>query len=216
MNKIAIFKIIANILMLAFLLFALAFRLTGDFAHEIFGAFACAFFAIHILNKKRWYFGTFRGKYAFKRLFRSFLNFALLFVFVVLAVSGIFSSKYLFAFFGAELEMTTRQIHSTSAYWLLSLVGAHLGMHWNFFKFRTKKRFFSIFTKLAITAIFALGIWACAERSMFEKLFQGYSFDYWNEELPRALFFAQNLGVMAFFGILTHLVFQFGIKIKEH
>lgn len=214
-KKFALPRIFTNTIIVALLLFALAFRITGDFAHEIFGSFACAFFSVHNIAKRRWYFGILKGKHSFKRLFCAFLNFALLFAFVLLVASGIFSSKYLFAFLGADSGMTIRQIHSTSAYWLLALVGAHLGMHWKFFKFREKKHHFKIFVKTAEAAIFILGIWACAERAMFEKLFLGYSFDYWNEELPDALFFAQNLAVIAFFGISTRLIFQFGDKIKN-
>jgi hypothetical protein len=47
-------------------------------------------------------------------------------------------------------------------------------------------------------------VWAFIDRDMFAKLFLGFSFDYWNEERPGVLFFAETLGIMTAFAAGTH------------
>jgi hypothetical protein len=48
--------------------------------------------------------------------------------------------------------------------------------------------------------LFALfGVWSSFDRDMFSKLFRGFSFDYWQEERPALLFFAETLSIMAMY-----------------
>ena len=88
-----------------------------------------------------------------------------------------------------------RQIHATAAYWLFALAALHMGIH-------LPKRIFCPSTPTAkfllsiiILAIYALGIYAWEERSMGEKLFSGYTFDFWNDSVPAIYFFAYNLSI---------------------
>jgi hypothetical protein len=52
--------------------------------------------------------------------------------------------------------------------------------------------------------IAAFGVWRSFDRDMFSKLFQGFSFDYWDPERPRALFFVFNLSIIGMYVFLTY------------
>ena len=57
----------------------------------------------------------------------------------------------------------------------------------------------------------AFGVWASFDRDMFAKLFQGFSFDYCDENRPAILFFAAMLSIMAVYVFVTY----YALKIAE-
>jgi hypothetical protein len=122
-----------------------------------------------------------------------------------LLVTGLLHSRTAFAFLHLEGGAMLRQIHTTAAYWGLILIAVHAGLHGGMFTrhLQGKKRI-TIFARsiTALTVIF--GVWAFIDRDMFAKLFLGFSFDYWNEERPAVLFFAETLGIMAVFAFAVY------------
>ncbi|MDR1585992.1 MAG: hypothetical protein LBS57_00905, partial [Treponema sp.] len=57
--------------------------------------------------------------------------------------------------------------------------------------------------RIIALAVAAFGVWSSFDRDMFSKLFLGFSFDYWPEERPAALFFAVNLSIMGLYVFVT-------------
>ena len=181
------------------MLFALAFRITGDFAHEWAGLAALALFAFHNILNRRWFCGILKGRYGLRRILNTAVNMSLIVSAVLVFITGLMHSKYIPGFLGISGGMAARQVHSTAAYWMLVLASVHLGLHWDALssKMRINSPRAGKAATFALFCIAAFGIWAWGERGMYEKLFLGYSFDFWSPESPQILFFAENLGIAA-------------------
>jgi hypothetical protein len=112
--------------------------------------------------------------------------------------------------------MLLRQIHTTVAYWGLLLIAVHIGLHWGMFintagnmtGITSKNHVRTIIARLLAFLIVITGVWWSFDRDMFSKLFQGFSFDYWDEERPALLFFAANLSIMAIYIFLTYYILK--------
>jgi hypothetical protein len=94
----------------------------------------------------------------------------------------------------------------------LSLIGVHPGLNWkiilNAFRKMTKiigeNRTQKNILCIIAFAVAAFGVWSSFDRDMFSKLFLGFSFDYWPEELPAVLFFVVNLSLMGVHVFVTY------------
>lgn len=187
---------------------ALGMRITDVFLHEILGTAALILFAVHNILNWRWYKNLFKGKYFAMRIFNTAANAGLLFLCVVVLIAGVIISQYIFGF--GISDMQARQWHSVAAYYLMLFVGIHLGLHFNFIFGKAKA-----FAKCAMAAFALFGIYAVFDRAFLQKLFCGYSFDYWSGELPTALFFAENAAIVFLTAAITRgLIYIFNSKTK--
>ncbi|GAB6393083.1 MAG: DUF4405 domain-containing protein [Treponematales bacterium] len=191
-------RFIIDLAMTVLLLFALAYRIIGDIAHEWVGIALCALFIIHNFINRHWWANIFKGKYAPRRIVMTAVNVLLALLMSTLLVTGLLHSRTMLAFLHLEGGAVLRQVHTTAAYWGLILIAVHAGLH-----LRPPKAVSSVFVKIALPVlallIAAFGVWSFVDRDMFAKLFLGFSFDYWNEERPAVLFFAETLGIMSGF-----------------
>lgn len=181
-------RLLFDAAMLALLLCALAFRITGTFAHEIAGGAAVLFFVIHMFFNVGWFASVFRGEYGVVRAANGFVDTALLALVLAVALTGVLMFAADFGVFGVPFEI--RQIHSLAGYWLFVLAGVHAGMHADFVLGKNPKAATAFFAFIAV-----FGIFAWRERAVTEKLFLGYSFDFASPDTSAALFFAMNFSV---------------------
>jgi hypothetical protein len=129
----------------------------------------------------------------------------LVLVAVTLIISGILEARWKDFFLRFERNITLRQIHTTAAYWFWPLIGVHLGLHWgNFTKLIGTNNFIIAVMRILACLFAAFGAWSFFDRDMFSKLFLGFSFDYWPQERPVALFFAVTLSIMGLFVFLSY------------
>lgn len=199
MKKSLSIRIFTDATMIALTLIALAFRITGDFAHEWVGLAALALFMSHNILNRCWFCGILKGKYALRRLLNTAVNMLLIVSAVLVFATGLMHSKYILGFLEISGGMAVRQVHSTAAYWMLVFASVHLGLHWDALssKMRLNSSKIRRIAGLAALALAAFGVWSWMERGMTEKLFMGYSFDFWDPDLPEILFFAENFGIMS-------------------
>ena len=54
-----------------------------------------------------------------------------------------------------------------------------------------------------------LGIYAFIDRGLFEKLFYGFAFDFWNPSLPAFLYFLYYAAIIIFIGCITAFLDRF-------
>lgn len=206
------------------LLYAYAYRITGDTAHEWIGVFVFVLFIAHNVFNRKWYKSIFKGKYTPRRALMAACNIALVFTFATLLITGLLQSRAVFAFLHLPGEMLLRQIHTTAAYWGLPLIGVHLGLNWGMFVKGTSKkasvnpknRAYAITAKITAFLFAAFGVWASFDRDMFAKLFLGFSFDYWNAERPAILFFAAMLSIMAVYVFVTYYTLKMAERKRPH
>lgn len=212
-----------DLLMAALMLSALAFRITGGVAHEWIGFAAAPLFALHSAVNYRWYALLFFGRYGTRRFVNAALNVALLVCALAMFATGFMLSQHVLAFLELSGNMELRQIHATSAYWLLILAAAHLGMHWNMILgFAGLNKNAAGLSRSSDAALWILGftaaacgVWAFVERDMFSKLFLGYSFDFWDPDSPAVLFFLANAAIMALCVFVVHCAMRIAVRIKR-
>ncbi|GAB6393090.1 MAG: DUF4405 domain-containing protein [Treponematales bacterium] len=195
-------RLVIDLAMTVLLLFALAYRIIGDIAHEWVGVSLCVLFIAHNIINRRWWMGVFRGRYTPRRIVMTAVNVLLALAMTTLIVTGFLHSRTVLAFLHLEGGAMLRQIHTTAAYWGLILIAVHAELHGGMFTRRLQgKKCVTIFARSIAALIVIFGVWSFIDRDMFAKLFLGFSFDYWNEERSAALFFVETLGIMAVFAI---------------
>jgi hypothetical protein len=205
-------RLIIDLAMTILLLCALAYRITGDAAHEWIGIGMTALFVVHNAVNWKWYRGLFRGKYDFRRILNTAVNLLLLATMTALVISGTLLSWTALSFMGFSGGMEIRQAHTAAAYWSLILVAVHVGTHWEMImasmlkmmKITGVRRVRTIASRVVTALIVVYGVYASFDRDMGAKLFLGYSFDFWNPERPAALFFSHNLAVIGVYVCATH------------
>ena len=111
------------------LLLALAYWWLENVPHEIFGTAMFALLAWHIVVNRLWFKNLFRGRYDGRRIFVVALHLLLIVNMVVLLVTSIAISKSLFSVISIPNSISMRQVHWFSAYWVMMIVGIHLGLH---------------------------------------------------------------------------------------
>ena len=201
-------RIWLDILMFAAFVAALGMRITDVFLHEILGTAALILFAVHNILNWRWYKNLFAGKYFAMRILGAATNIGLLILCIIVFASAVIISQYIFGF--GISDMQARQWHSVAAYYLMLFLGLHMGLHFNFIFGKA-----GAFAKCAMAAFALLGIYAVFDRAFLQKLFCGYSFDYWSGELPAVLFFAENAAIVFLTAAITRgLIYIFNSKTK--
>ena len=198
-------RIALDIVMIAMLLCAYNSRLARETAHIYIGIALFVFFVTHIFINRNWFKTIFKGKYAPVRIVITVINISLALAVATLMITGILEARWKDYFLQFESEITLRQIHTTTAYWVWPLIGVHLGLHWGAFtKFVSKNNFIVIVMRVLACLFAVFGVWSFFDRDMFAKLFLGFSFDYWPTQRPIILFFAETLSIMGIFVFVTY------------
>jgi hypothetical protein len=212
-------RIVLDIAMTILLLCAYAYRITGDTAHEWIGVSTFILFVAHNIINRRWYKNIFTGKYIFRRIIMTAVNIMLATLIVVLIITGLLHSRKVLAFLHLPGSMELRLIHTTAAYWLLPLIGLHIGLHWgmiiNTFHKNGENRTRKIIARVLAFVFVIFGVWSSFDRDMFSKLFQGFSFYYWDMGRPMILFFACMLSIIGIYVFITYYTLKFIGKFKK-
>ncbi|MDR0901344.1 MAG: DUF4405 domain-containing protein [Opitutaceae bacterium] len=197
-------------------LFALAYRMTGETAHEWTGIAVFVLFAIHTGLNRKWYKCVFNGEYHWRRALNTVVNLLLCLTMAALMTSGLLLSSVAFPV-SPPGGMFARQLHAVAAYWGFILIAIHAGMHWGMIinvmgktrdGFGTSRIRTTVLRVLA-ALVFACGIAASFDRGIGAKLFLGFSFDYWDTNRPAILFFSANLAIMGLYIGATHCIMKF-------
>ena len=85
----SLLKITTDIFMFIFFIFLMFYNFTGEKTHKFLGIFLLFFTILHIFLNRFWYKNIFKGKYNFKRKFKTAVIFILLCIFIFLFFTGI-------------------------------------------------------------------------------------------------------------------------------
>lgn len=129
-------KILIDIIMFIIFVYLMSYRAGGGlFFHGVFGCILFTLFIIHHLLNIRWYAGVGKGKYNFTRKSFAVIDFILLGIMILMAISSIMMSGSIFAFSPFIATQFARDLHVSSTAWGFIFMGLHLGLHTNsFFK----------------------------------------------------------------------------------
>jgi hypothetical protein len=198
-------RIALDIAMTTLLLCAYNSQLARETAHIYIGLTMFVLFAIHIFINRHWFKTIFKGKYTPCRTAMTAISVLLVLAVATLMITGISEARWKAYFLQFERDITLRQIHTTIAYWFWLFIGVHLGLHWGIFtKFIGKNNFIITVMRILACLFAAFGVWSFFDRDMFSKLFLGFSFDYWPQEKPVVLFFAETLSIMGLFVFMSY------------
>lgn len=130
------FKILIDIFMLVILIFTYNIAISGILVHEILGILIWILFLIHLgLNYKWIRIITKKFNSGIKRKIKQiYIIDLLLFIdFIIITISGLGISQYLFTSLNVNDIFLFTTIHEFSAYSSVILIGIHMIMHFNFF-----------------------------------------------------------------------------------
>lgn len=85
----SLLKITTDIFMSLSFIFLMFYNFTGEKTHKFLGIFLLFFTILHIFLNRFWYKNIFKGKYNFKRKFKTAVIFILLGIFILLFFTGI-------------------------------------------------------------------------------------------------------------------------------
>ena len=178
----------AAILLLVIMSFG--FHFTGELLHVLVGLASLALSAVHIGIGKRWFATLCVGKYTFKRSCTVSINLLLLTAFIIACGSGVLLFLGLF-----DAGILLRQIHTSTAYWMLILVGLHIGLYWGAFTRGIQK--WPICLSYIWPLILCYGVWASFDRDIGEKLLFRSTFDFFDQGWPSILSVLQYASIMS-------------------
>lgn len=196
------------------LLLALAYWWLENVPHEIFGTAMFALLAWHIVVNRLWFKNLFRGRYDGRRIFVVALHLLLIVNMVVLLVTSIAISKSLFSVISIPNSISMRQVHWFSAYWVMMIVGIHLGLHWtrvmavsrSLLGLSPDNAIRAVMLRVSTALLAALGVWSFLVLGVWNHLTFTYSLDVWNFKTSVIPFFGHWASVVALPAIATHYV----------
>ena len=204
-----------NCALFALFIVCLGARITGIFEHEILGLILCAGILIHCFKHGSWFFSLTKGWWSLRRILSSLVNYSLIVGFALILGSGILISPDIFRFLDIEAGVTARLIHSVAAFWTLVLLGLHLGLHGSMVGKKIERIIGAgtlIPTSIFIIAIGSLGF---VDRMLFEKLFLGFAFDFWDPSRPILLYFVLYASICGALSIIIHTSLHLSVSKNE-
>lgn len=127
-------RIFLDIVVLVLFLLTMSFQFLPKVLHEVLGILMPAVAVCHLIWNRSWFSALFRGEWNFRRGLSTMINCLLIVNLVIILVTGMMISNYLFkGFLGIYLQRSimVHQLHASLPYLLLILLGLHLGLYWS-------------------------------------------------------------------------------------
>lgn len=212
MNNAVLQRLVLPAAMAAALLLSLAYWWLENLAHELFGTALLGLLAWHILVNRLWFRNLVRGRYDAQRLATVALHLLLIANMAVLLVTSVIISKSVFAALPIPDSVTLRDVHWFAAYWVMIIVGIHLGVHWWRVMALTRARLGlsagdaarAWLLRAAAAALAVFGLWSWQVLEVSGKLTFTYSLEFWDFTASVTPFFGHWAGVVALPAVLTH------------
>lgn len=204
---------------LVLLLVAFAYWWQGNLVHEIIGTLFFVLLIRHLLNNGRWWSAIPRGPYDPRRRVSLILSLLLAASMAVLFLTSLAISQSLFTFLPQPGLFTVREVHWFSAYWVMAIVGLHLGLNWSrvtallrnngWLKGRTR-----VWTALGLFCGLALatqGVFSAFVLGLWPRLLFSYSMTMWDFNEAVLPFFGHWLAVIGLFAMIGYVALRVAI-----
>ena len=199
-----IVKRIIDTAMTVFLLFLMAYQVTGETAHEWMGIGMTVLVIVHQILNRKWYGALFKGKYNLYRILSAVLNILLLLSFALTAFCGMSMSGHAVPFlYGMAPLSFVRRMHLSMSHWSFVLMGLHLGLHIPAMTagLRRNDRAKIIFTCLFVIAG-GFGLYLFLQSGMPDYLFFRVPFAFLDYEKAGWLVVLENLLMLSFWAFI--------------
>ena len=194
---------------LILLLIAFAYWWLGNQLHELIGTALFVVLARHLLSNRTWWAALRRGRYGLRRTAGIGLTFCLAAAMAVLLVTSLAISRTTFAWLPLPDSFALREAHMFAAYWVMVLIGFHLGLNW--------QRVTTFATRIGASgpiwqwgggvlgAMVALqGLRSAATMDLWTRLRFDYSLFMWDFNTQAMEFLGHWLAIVTLFAFATH------------
>lgn len=194
------------------LVFGLSYWWLGNVAHELAGTAMFLLLILHNTFNRRWYGRIPREGRRPRGLFNIAVTLLLLAGMLALLVTSVLISEALSDVMSAFGGFTVRQIHTLAAYWVLVIVGIHLGLRWpmimgvagGLFGIARPSLLRRVALRAAAAAVAMHGVWSAFALSLGTKLSMQVSLDWWNFEEAVFGFFVHCVAIVGLCIVLTY------------
>jgi hypothetical protein len=212
MKVIILKRLVLPAAMAALLLLALAYWWLENLPHEIFGTVLFALLGWHLTVNRTWFGNLFRGRYDTRRTITLVLHLLLIANMLVLLVTSVVISKSVFELLPIPDSIYLRDVHWFAAYWVMVIVGLHLGLNWTRIMAlaRTTLRLSpgnsarTLVLRIAVALLGGSGAWSFLVLGVWGKLTFTYSLDFWDFTSAVTPFFGHWAGVVSLSAIMAH------------
>ncbi|MGN7871411.1 DUF4405 domain-containing protein [Paracoccus sp. 22332] len=206
-------RLLLDSAILVLLLVAFAYWWQGNLAHEIVGTIFFVLLIRHLVNNGRWWSAARRGPYDFRRAMSLILTLLLAASMAVLLLTSLAISQSLFAFLPQPGLFTMREMHWFSAYWIMAIVGLHLGLNlgritgllrsigW----ITGRTRVWAVLGGLCALALAVQGYLSASVLGLWSRLSFQYSLAMWDFNEAVLPFFGHWLAVIGLFAVLGYV-----------
>lgn len=135
-------KIFLDVCMTILMFAVMSYQYLGENNHEIAGAILFTLFILHHLLNWNWYKMLGTGRYSPRRIFQIAVNMLLLADMLVLMISAMGLSRYVFRFLDLGISTSlSRNLHMIASHGCFLLMGLHIGMHYGMIQGMVKRLF---------------------------------------------------------------------------
>ena len=198
-------KMSVDFVMLLLLNLLMAYSLVGEEAHEYIGVSMFSLFLLHHFLNRAWWKNLFKGKYTAKRILGTAVNLLLTAIMILLPISGVMMSRYLFSYHTLGSAFDARIYHLLASHWGFVLMSFHLGMHWNGIWVQIKRKMainerYKVLWRGACLFCAAYGAYALIKRQFVSYLFLQNQFVFFDFQEPIFFFFMDMIAIMMLCG----------------
>lgn len=204
-------RLLPDGLALGLLLACMGYWWLGDVAHEVMGAAFLALVGRHLILNRRWFGAIRRGRYDAARRVRVGLNLMLASTMLVMLVTSLMISEALRGFLNIPGLFTLREVHWFAAYWLVVIVGLHIGLHWHIVAGLARSRLPILQGRILGLALWALaglvaltGINSSFVMGLATRLGFDYSLTMWDFNESNLPYFAHWLAITVLYAVIAH------------
>ena len=194
------------------LLLSLAYWWLDNLPHELFGSALFGLLAWHIGVNRHRFSTLFRGRYDARHVITVLLHLALVINMAVLLVTSIAVSRTILAFLPIPDSTLLREIHWFAAYWVMIIVGVHIGLHWTrvmassggALGLSQPNRARTWLLRAGAAVFVVLGIQSWSVLDVWSKLTFTASLEFWDFTASVAPFFGHWAGVVGLPAVAVH------------
>lgn len=203
-------RLVLDALAAALLLICFAYWWLGGGVLEAAGTILFLLLILHAVFNRTW----FRRVSQTRHVINVAVTFALLVAILVVLATSLLISNSLATWMPDWGVPTARQAHILAAYWVLLLVGAHLGLRWPLlsgfaraaFGISTPNRLRTWVLRALAAGVSAYGLGSFTALGIGNRLTMRMTLDWWNFEESVLGFFVHGLALVVLVACLTHAV----------
>lgn len=210
-----IFQIGQDIVLTGLFLLLMGFFLWGEAIHEWAGVIFFLLILPHVGLNPYWFRKLFNEPFSIYRGLQVFLNISLSVAMLIATVSGLMLSQHAMPNLPIHSDSGfVRELHIWSVYWMVLIVGMHLGIHWNMLKAflcrlfsLNAKSFFNARVLPAMwIALSAVGLYQFITRDIASLIFFQTAYAFFDFKEPMWLFYFSFFTMLIFFAYATHFL----------